>query len=117
MQAEQVRRGRAFHAELAARYAAEPVDGPWASAKEARLLGASTSDEIRRANAVPRNYSARCRSTVCRIGADFDDRGAIQDWLTLFSTGLGGEVPSEAYTVSQNPDGSFHLDIMGLARK
>jgi hypothetical protein len=117
MQAEQVRRGRAFHAALAARYAAEPVDAAWAGAKEAKLLGASVSDEIRRADAVPRNYSATCRSTICRIGADFQNRGAIQDWLTLFSTGTGGELPNEAYVVSQNPDGSLHLEIMGLARK
>lgn len=116
-QAEQVGKARSFHQALAARYAAEPLDASWASAKETKLLDASVSDEIRRTNAVPRNYHASCRSTVCRIGADFSDRGAMQDWLTLFSTGTGGELPSEAYVVSQNQDGSFHLQIMGLARK
>lgn len=113
----QERKGRDFHQTLAARYAAEPVDAAWASAKEAKLLAASTSDEIRRSNAVPGNYRASCRSTVCRIGADFPNRGAVQDWLTLFSTGVGGELPNEAYVVTTNPDGSVHLDIMGLARK
>jgi hypothetical protein len=54
---------------------------------------------------------------VCRIGADFPNRGAVQDWLTLFSTGVGGELPNEAYVVTSNPDGSVHLDIMGLGRK
>jgi hypothetical protein len=116
-QAEQVRRGRALHDALAARYAAEPVDAAWAAAKEARLLAASVSDEIRRTNAVPENYRASCRSTVCRIGADFPDRGAAEDWLTLFSTGTGGELPNEAYIVTQDPDGGIHLEIMGLARK
>lgn len=116
-QAEQVRRGRALHDALAARYAAEPVDAAWAAVKEARLLAASVSDEIRRTNAVPENYRASCRSTVCRIGADFPDRGAAEDWLTLFSTGTGGELPNEAYIVTQDPDGGIHLEIMGLARK
>jgi len=116
-QAEQERKGRAFRDTLAARYATEPVDAAWASAKEAKLLAASASDEIRRIGAVPGNYRASCRSTVCRIGADFPNRGAVQDWLTLFSTGVGGELPNEAYVVSQNPDGSFHLEVMGLARK
>lgn len=115
-QAEQVRRGRDLHQALAARFAAEPVDAAWASAKEAKLLAASISDEIRRANAVPKNYRASCRSSICRIGADFDNRGSMEDWLTLFSTGIGGELPSEAYVVDQNADGSFHLEIMGLAR-
>ncbi|MFT3896164.1 MAG: hypothetical protein QM719_00430 [Thermomonas sp.] len=116
-QAEQVRKGRDFHAALAARYASEPVDAAWASAKEAKLLAASASDEIRRLNALPENYRASCRSTVCRIGADFPNRGAVQDWLTLFSTGVGSELPNEAYIVTNNPDGSVHLDIMGLARQ
>lgn len=116
-QAAQERKGRDFHQALAARYAAEPVDVAWASAKEAKLLAASSSDEIRRSNAVPQNYRASCRSSVCRIGADFANRGAVQDWLTLFSTGVGGELPNEAYVVTSNPDGSVHLEIMGLARK
>jgi hypothetical protein len=116
-QAAQERRGRDFHQALATRYAAEPVDAAWASAKEAKLLAASSSDEIRRSNALPGNYRASCRSTVCRIGADFPNRGAVQDWLTLFSTGVGSELPNEAYIVTDNPDGSVHLDIMGLARK
>ena len=50
-----------------ARYASEPVDAAWASAKEAKLLAASVSDEIRRVDAVPWNYRARCHSSVCRI--------------------------------------------------
>lgn len=114
---QQERRGMEAHRALAGRYAAEPVDPTWASAKEAKLLAASTSDEIRRANAQPRNYTATCRSSVCKIGADFDNRGALEDWLTLFSTGLGSEVPNESYRVTTNPDGSLHLEIMGLARK
>ena len=117
MQAEQERKGRAFHAALAERYASEPVDAAWASAKEAKLLAASVSDEIRRVDAVPGNYRASCHSSVCKVSADFPNRGAVQDWLTLFSTGVGGELPNESYVVSQNPDGGFHLEIMGLARK
>jgi hypothetical protein len=116
-QAEQERKGRGFHQALANRYASEPVDAAWASAKEAKLLAASASDEIRRSNAMPANYRASCRSTVCSISADFPNRGAVQDWLTLFSTGVGGELPNEAYIVTDNQDGSVHLDIMGLARK
>ena len=116
-QAEQERRGRGLHQALATRYASEPVDAAWSSAKEAKLLAASSSDEIRRSNALPANYRASCRSTVCSIGADFPNRGAVQDWLTLFSTGVGSELPNEAYIVTDNQDGSVHLDIMGLARK
>ena len=116
-QAAQERKGRELHQALASRYAGEPVDAAWASAKEAKLLAASASDEIRRSNAVPENYRASCRSSVCRIGADFPNRGAVQDWLTLFSTAVGSELPNEAYVVTSNQDGSVHLDIMGLARK
>jgi hypothetical protein len=117
MNAEQERRGLALHQSLSSRYAGEKKDAAWASAKESRLLAASTSDEIRRVGAEARNYTASCRSSVCRISADFPTRGALEDWLTLFSTGLGSELPNEAYVVSTNQDGSLRLEIMGLARK
>ena len=117
MQAEQERKAKDSHEALAARYAAEPVAAAWAAGKEAVLLAASDSPEIRRVGATPGNYRASCRSSMCRIDADFPDKGAMEDWLTLFSTGNGGELPFQAYVVSRNPDGSFHLDVMALARK
>ena len=93
------------------------VDRQKRQLEEAKLLAASVSDEIRRVDAVPGNYRASCHSSVCKVSADFPNRGAAQDWLTLFSTGVGGELPNESYVVSQNPDGSLHLEVMGLARK
>lgn len=117
LQAEQVRKGRESHQALASRYAAEPVDAAWAAAKETRLLAASVSDEIRRVGAVPQNFRASCRSTTCKVDADFENRGAMEDWLTLFSTGSGGELPFVAYVVTPNGDGSYHLDVVGLAKR
>jgi hypothetical protein len=117
LQAEQVRKGRESHQALASRYAAEPVNAAWAGAKEARLLAASVSDEIRRVGAVPQNFRASCRSTTCKVDADFANRGSMEDWLTLFATGSGGELPFVAYVVTPNADGSYHLDVVGLAKR
>ena len=60
---------------------------------------------------------SRIHDPCASAGADFTSRGVAEGGLTLFSTGLGDEVPNEAYVVTTNPDGSIHIEIMGLARK
>ena len=69
------------------------VDAAWASAK-----GSETAGGERQRRNPPRrcgagNYRASCHSSVCKVSADFLNR-APPDWLTLFSTGVGGELPN-----------------------
>lgn len=91
-------------------FQAERRNAAWAARAEATLSGASTSDEIAAFEASPRNFTADCRSSTCRIGADFANTGAIDDWLPLFANSMGGQMKELHYRRVLQPDGSFKLE-------
>ena len=111
------RRELATHEALATRFSTENVDAGWASAKESRMQVASASEQISSIHAEPQNLVIDCRSSLCKISGDFQSRGLAEDWLTLFSTDLGNEMPTASYRYLPNQDGSFHLVVYGLGRK
>jgi hypothetical protein len=98
-------------------YGVEEAEPAWAGTKEIEMMEASVADVVRKADAMPRNLSVRCRSSMCRIDADFGSRGIAEDWITLFSTTMGGGMPNMSFTYSTNPDGSTHVEAYGLGRK
>lgn len=102
---------------LLSRYNSEPVDAAWAARKEQALERLSVSPLIEQVNAEPLSFSARCRSSVCLIGADFPSRLAADDWFTLYTMNAGQEMSNASSESSVNPDGSVHLQIYGLTRK
>lgn len=103
--------------QLVGRYEQEATDHTWATAKQTELASFGTSDQIEAIQARPDNLDIACRSSVCRIGADFLTRSAAEDWAALFLTGAGARLPTAALETSVNPDGSIHLDIYGSARR
>ena len=102
---------------LLSRYDSEPVDAAWAARKEQALERLSVSPLIEQVNAEPLSFSARCRSSVCLIGADFPSRLAADDWFTLYTLNAGQEMSNASSESTVNPDGSVHLQIYGLTRK
>lgn len=101
---------------LFAQYQSERVDGRWALAKEQTLTRLSTSAQIEALNARPKTIDVHCRSSVCRISADFPNRLAAEDWFTLYTTNVGNELPNASLQQTANPDGTMHVEIYGLAR-
>lgn len=115
--AELERRDTAQLESFHARYENEPIDGTWAAGKETQMLQASISTPIQTAQVVPRNFTATCRSSTCALHAEFPNRGAATDWLTLFSAAMGGDMPNISFRFNMNPDGSVRLEGYGLGRK
>lgn len=113
VKAEAEARQRAY----AAQYAQESVDASWASAKEAKMLEASKSGEISQLNAEPGDLNIDCKTSLCKIQANFASHGQAEDWLTLFSTTLGGEMPKASFQYLSNPDGTTEVVIYGVSRK
>ena len=102
---------------LVSRYRDETLDASWAEAKQVELAGFGTSQQIQDIHAEPRNLAIDCRRTVCRIDADFASRSVAQDWATLYLTGAGSRLSSASLETIPNPDGSFRMQIHGLARQ
>lgn len=101
---------------LVGQYQREPVDHAWATAMTAELTSLATSEQIQAIQAEPGNLKVDCRSSVCRIGADFPNRTSADDWSTLYLTGLSAKLPRASMRASTNPDGSVHLEMYGYAR-
>lgn len=114
--AEAARRNQAERQAYIHRFAGEAVDARWATAKESTILAASKGDQIVALGAQPRELDIDCRTTMCRVQADFPSESSAEDWFTLFSTTLGGEMPKVSFEFSVNPDGSARLVAYGLAR-
>lgn len=101
---------------LVGRYESEPIDSRWANATRQELMEYSLSDQIRATHSEPSNLNIACRSTTCRIDADFPNATAADDWSTLYLTGAGSRLPNASLQKSDNADGSVHLTIYALAR-
>lgn len=115
--AGQARKAQGERRELMQRYAAEDLDPVWAAAKEATMFGASTSTQIAQLEAEPQALDISCRSTTCRIEADFASASLAEDWFTLFSTNLGAEMPHASFEYSRQADGSARVVVYGIGRK
>lgn len=108
---------RMRNAEMASSFATEKTDTAWASAHERSLASLQDSGPIRDAGAEAQNFQAECRSSMCRIQADFPNRSAAEDWLQLYTAGLGNNLPVVTAHKTANPDGSVRLEIYGIGRK
>lgn len=106
----------AGRSKLVGRYDGEGVDHAWATAKQSELMAFRTSQQIEAIGAQADNLAINCRTSVCRIDADFSSRSEAEDWTTLYLTGAGSRIPNASTRVVPNTDGTFHLEIYGLAR-
>lgn len=98
-------------------YVSEQLDAAWSGAKEAKMLEASVSEQIKVADAIPKNLDIDCKSSTCKITSDFKSRTHAEDWVILFSTAMGSEMPNLSYLYSLNPDGTTHVVAYGIGRK
>jgi len=105
------------NAAMASRFAAEKPDPAWANAHEKDLVSLQDSDPMRDAGAKATSLQADCRSTMCRVQADFPDAGAAANWLQLYMGGVGDSLPVATAHQIVNPDGSVRVEIYGVARK
>jgi hypothetical protein len=104
-------------ATFASRYGSEPVDAAWATAKQAELTDLSVSQQIRELGVEPENMAVDCKSTMCRVTADFASTSAGDDWFTLYMANVGAKVPVASYKYIQNPDGTVTINLYALGRK
>ena len=103
---------------IVGRYQSEGIDASWSSATRQALMAPAltASDQIRATHSEPSDLAVDCRSTTCRITADFPTMVAADDWSTLYITGAGDQLPNASLSKSANADGSVHLEIYAIAR-
>ena len=104
---------------IVGRYESETIDPAWSNATRQALMAPSlaASDQIRATHSEPSGLAVDCRSTTCRITADFPNRIAADDWSTFYLTGAGDRLPNATLRKTTNPDGSVRLEIYAIARR
>ena len=105
------------NAAMAGSFSAEKSDPAWSGAHERELASLQDSDPMRDAGVKAGNFRAECRSTMCRIQADFPDASAAASWLQLYMGGVGDRLPVATAHQVTNPDGSVRIEIYGVGRK
>jgi hypothetical protein len=66
-------------------FAAQRVNPEWAPPKEREILQLVGSDKFKASNASPEGLEVECRSSLCRVTADFPSNVAAQDWTEFFT--------------------------------
>ena len=102
---------------MADRFSSEKTDPAWSNAHEKALASLQDSDPMRDAGVKAGNFRADCRSTMCRIQGDFPNASAAADWLQVYMTSLGDQLPMASTHRIANPDGSVRVEIYGVGRK
>ena len=98
-------------------FAAEKPDPAWSNAHEKNLASLQDSDPMRDAGVKAANFQADCRSTMCRVQADFPDASVAASWLQLYMGSVGDRLPVATAHQVTNPDGSVRIEIYGVGRK
>lgn len=109
-------RTRALREESEQRFASERVDPAWAPQKESTLGQIADRPQFETAGAQPRSLSVECRSSMCRIDSQFETSGQAEDWILMYMSSVGGEMPNSIVSRSRGPDGSTRVLIHGRAR-
>lgn len=103
-------------AALEAQHQAESRDPVWAAKTEQAYGEIAESKPMQDVGVTPKNLQADCRSSTCRITADFGNAGNAQDWATFFLTSSGGLARQAKVIVVPNADGTSQVRIFSMRR-
>jgi hypothetical protein len=97
-------------------YQSEKTNPAWATTKERELLPLTQATQIQQMNAVPKQLDIDCKTSSCRVAAEFDNAGAANDWATVFTASLGSSMPTGTVQQVSRPDGTITIEVYGAMR-
>ena len=116
MALQQLDDGRAMLA-LAARFNATPRDPQWATSVEASIKTALSDPSMKMLNEQVDLQDVDCRSDICKIVAQFPERGAALDWTGPLLMQLSGSLPAARLQTVQLPYGGVELRMYLVPEK
>lgn len=98
-------------------FASQDVNPSWAAAKSREIQQLAASDDIKSAGAKPPvEMKVECRSSLCKVTAEFASNSDAQDWVEIFSLTSGKAFSGGATSVKTLPDGTAELTVITAAR-
>jgi hypothetical protein len=96
---------------LDAQHRSDPVDPAWSTQAETELTRLARGDWVSEAGGAPTRLVVDCRSTRCRIAADFVRLSQAEDWSELFLTQAGGTIYRSQTVLIPRTDGGAELRL------
>lgn len=94
----------------------QEVDAAWKGKTEASLATIAANDSLQDSGIAPKGVRTDCRSSSCRVSAEFGKPGDADDWATMFITMTGKEFRSVRYVTVPTADGGTEVRIYGTRR-
>ncbi len=98
---------------LESAFRSEKTNPTWARGKELELERYVVNPQMDSLNAIPTEFDVECKSSTCRIEAEFASPSAADDWATLYLTNNGGLLPRSTLSKVRQPDGTVKLVMVG----
>jgi hypothetical protein len=112
---EQAERDRIL-AQLEQQHNAQPIDPAWAGPAEAALEKLTEDPGLVASQIKPDAYRSECRTSSCRISADFSSHADAEDWSTMYITNTGRTFQRTRSMVIPTGDGGYEARIYGTRR-
>ncbi|MBC7988934.1 MAG: hypothetical protein H7Y19_05055 [Luteimonas sp.] len=97
--------------QLDAQHRAERVDRAWSAQAENELTRLARGDWVAEAGGGPTEFAVDCRSTSCRVDAQFVRQSQAYDWGELFLTQAGGTIYRSQIVVIPRAEGGAQLQV------
>lgn len=94
----------------------QAVDPTWKAPTEATLSKIAEDDALLSSGIAPEAVRADCRSSTCRVSADFGSPADAQDWAVLFTAMTGKDFRKVRYVTVPQPSGGVEVRIYGNRR-
>jgi hypothetical protein len=116
MREEYIARTAELKKNAAETFEREAVDPAWAPQKETDLQAIADAPGFETAGVAPQDLAIECKSSMCRVDGKFASNGEAEDWLLIYMSSVGGNMPNAVVSRSRNPDGSTRVQIYGRGR-
>jgi hypothetical protein len=110
-------RNEAFLRAATAKFNSEKVNPAWSSQAETRLQSIVSPQQLAAYDVDVQDMKVECKSTTCRINSTFNSSREADDWIVLYMSNVGENLPQSFVKTNTLPDGRVEIEIYGSGRR
>ena len=100
-----------------AKFNSEKVNPAWSSQAETRLQSIVSPQQLAAYDVDIQDMNVECKSTTCRINSTFNSSREADDWIVLYMSNVGENLPHSFVKTNMLPDGRVQIEIYGSGRR
>jgi hypothetical protein len=110
-------RNEAFLKAAKTKFQSEKVNQVWSSQAETRLESIVSPQQLAAYDVSVQDMKVECKSTSCRINSTFNSSREADDWLVLYMSNVGENLPQSFVKKDMLADGRVQVEIYGSGRR